>query len=104
MSRDEFVASIREDYDSRYFISGLGDMAAYDPDCVFADPFVAFSGVQRFKQNVGNLGGMMTDVKLDVYDWQEQEDQARSTNEKMGWGRVGSSCQHQQVLFARTRI
>jgi hypothetical protein len=50
-------------------------MEAYAEDCVFADPFVSFSGVDRFKQNVGNLGGMMRDVKLDVYDYQESDKQ-----------------------------
>eukprot|EP00955_Chlamydomonas_euryale_P112402 366130-Chlamydomonas_euryale.AAC.29 len=65
-------------------------------DCVFADPFVSFSGTDRFKQNVGNLGGLMyvtralqpaftrdvaskmpcdrRDINLDVYDWKEEGD------------------------------
>lgn len=34
---------------------------------------MSFSGTQRFKQNVSNLGGLMSDIKLDVYDWQEGE-------------------------------
>jgi hypothetical protein len=34
-------------------------MAAYDPDCVFADPFASFSGTERFKRNVQNLGGLL---------------------------------------------
>lgn len=42
-----------------YFVSGKGDMEAYDPECLFADPFAGFNGVQRFKQNVSNLGGLM---------------------------------------------
>lgn len=42
-----------------YFVSGEGDMEAYDPECLFADPFAGFNGVQRFKQNVSNLGGLM---------------------------------------------
>ncbi|KAG2443128.1 hypothetical protein HYH02_009539 [Chlamydomonas schloesseri] len=71
MSREEILASIRADYDQQYFVRGVGDMAAYAPDCVFADPFVSFSGTSRFKQNVSNLGGLMSDIKLDVYDWQE---------------------------------
>jgi hypothetical protein len=55
----ETVAAVRADYDVNYFISGKGDMVAYDPDCRFADPFASFKGVSRFKQNVGNLGGLM---------------------------------------------
>jgi len=42
-----------------YFVSGKGDMEAYDPECLFADPFAGFNGVDRFKQNVSNLGGLM---------------------------------------------
>ena len=26
-------------------------MTAYDPDCEFSDPFVSFTGVDRYKQN-----------------------------------------------------
>jgi hypothetical protein len=37
-------------------------MAGYAPDCTFADPFVSFTGVDRFKRNVANLGGLMSDV------------------------------------------
>lgn len=42
-----------------YFVTGKGDMEAYDPECLFADPFAGFNGVDRFKQNVSNLGGLM---------------------------------------------
>ena len=59
MSRDEIVASLRDDYATNYFVSGKGDMAAYADDCEFADPFVSFRGVSRFKQNVGKLGVLM---------------------------------------------
>lgn len=59
MSIEDVVASIRDDYASDYFISGKGDMSAYDPNCLFADPFVSFKGVQRFKKNVSNLGVML---------------------------------------------
>ncbi|MEW5307976.1 MAG: hypothetical protein WDW36_010342 [Sanguina aurantia] len=74
MTREAVVASLKEDYAVSYFVSGKGDMAAYAPDCVFADPFVSFAGVGRFKQNVGNLGALMLDIKLDVYDFQEVDD------------------------------
>ena len=36
-----------------------GDMAAYEDDCLFADPFAGFNGVERFQKNVSNLGGLM---------------------------------------------
>ena len=32
---------------------------AYADDCLFADPFAGFNGVERFKKNVSNLGGLM---------------------------------------------
>ena len=44
---------------NQYFVRGDGDMSAYDSDCLFADPFAGFRGVQRFKNNVSNLGGLM---------------------------------------------
>ena len=59
MNRDDVVAAIKDDYAADYFISGKGEMAAYDPQCLFADPFVSFRGVERFKKNVSNLGGLM---------------------------------------------
>lgn len=59
LSRAEAFAAIRADYDVTYFISGKGGMGAYAPDCVFADPFASFRGVERFKRNVGNLGALL---------------------------------------------
>ncbi len=50
-------------------MSGQGDMAAYADDCLFADPFAGFRGVDRFKRNVGNLGGLLEDINLDLIDW-----------------------------------
>ena len=32
VTRDTALASIRRDYDSNYFVSGVGDMEAYEPD------------------------------------------------------------------------
>lgn len=32
ISRSEALASIRRDYDVNYFVSGVGDMEAYEPD------------------------------------------------------------------------
>ena len=39
--------------------AAAGDMMAYADDCLFADPFAGFNGVERFKKNVSNLGGLM---------------------------------------------
>lgn len=65
MAREALLASIREDYDVNYFISGQGSMAGYAPDCTFADPFVSFQGVERFRRNVSNLGGLMSQVRAE---------------------------------------
>ena len=87
ISRADAIAAIRRDYDSKYFVSGrgfgsfyrpvpmlylatvwyhvmlldmhAGEMDAYEPDCLFADPFAGFNGVERFQKNVSNLGGLM---------------------------------------------
>lgn len=69
MSRDEAIASIRADYDVNYFVTGQGKMAAYSPDCRFADPFASFRGLPRFKRNVSNLGSLMRDLKLDISEF-----------------------------------
>lgn len=53
-------------------------MAAYDPQCLFADPFAGFNGVDRFQRNVGNLGGMMQDIKLDISSFEEGQDELRT--------------------------
>ena len=74
LERGQVMALLREDYDSNYFVSGAGDLAAYDADCEFSDPFVAFKGVDRFKQNVGNLGGMMENIDLKITQWEETEE------------------------------
>ncbi len=36
MTREQMLAAIRADYDAQYFVRGVGDMAAYAPDCTFA--------------------------------------------------------------------
>lgn len=74
----EREAFLRQDYDVDYFISGKGELRAYDSQCEFADPFVAFKGTQRFVQNVGNLGGLLTDVKLKITGWELNESQLQT--------------------------
>ena len=74
LTRERTLELLKEDYDSSYFVSGIGELAAYDPDCEFSDPFVAFKGVERFKQNVSNLGGMMEDINLKITQWEETDD------------------------------
>ncbi|KAK9845753.1 hypothetical protein WJX81_001436 [Elliptochloris bilobata] len=78
ISRSEALASIREDYTVNYFVSGKGDMEAYEPDCLFADPFAGFNGVERFKRNVSNLGGLMQDIQLELTGWEEAGGELRT--------------------------
>eukprot|EP00537_Pseudo-nitzschia_pungens_P002824 CAMPEP_0172364968 /NCGR_PEP_ID=MMETSP1060-20121228/7982_1 /TAXON_ID=37318 /ORGANISM="Pseudo-nitzschia pungens, Strain cf. cingulata" /LENGTH=288 /DNA_ID=CAMNT_0013088109 /DNA_START=64 /DNA_END=930 /DNA_ORIENTATION=+ len=59
-SLQETLLRIQEDNDRSYFLSGEMDVAIYDPDCVFADPFVSFSGRDRFVDNLQNLGSFIT--------------------------------------------
>lgn len=53
----------------------VGNMSTgiYEADCEFADPFVSFKGLKRFKQNVSNLGSFMEESTLKILDWQESE-------------------------------
>jgi len=44
---------------------------SYDPNCVFADPFVAFEGRQRFVDNLANLGSFITKYNAKVLDYVE---------------------------------
>jgi hypothetical protein len=75
---DQVVASIRADYDENYFVTGRGAMTAYADDCRFEDPFAGFSGLQRFKANVSNLGGLMRDIKLDMYEFTVEGNEVRT--------------------------
>lgn len=53
--------------------AGNMNMGIYEADCEFADPFVSFKGLKRFKQNVSNLGSFMEESSLKITDWQEYE-------------------------------
>lgn len=74
ISRQDAVDAIREDYEVNYFVSGKGRLEAYDPDCRFADDFASFNGVERFRNNVSNLGGLTEDVRLETSAWEQNED------------------------------
>lgn len=69
-SLSEAFQRIQLDNNRSYFLSGEVDVLAYDPDCIFSDPFVAFSGRERFVDNLANLGSFITeyDAKLLKYD------------------------------------
>lgn len=59
-SLGETIQRIEMDNDQSYFLNGKMDVEIYDKDCVFADPFVSFSGRDRFKENLANLGSFIT--------------------------------------------
>jgi len=69
-SLDEALRRIQLDNDRSYFLSGEVDVQAYDPNCVFSDPFVSFAGRDRFVENLANLGSFITkyDAKMLGYD------------------------------------
>jgi hypothetical protein len=54
---------IRADFDENYFVSGAAAMNVYDAQCEFADPFVSFKGVDRFKENLTNFGKLTCALK-----------------------------------------
>jgi len=60
-SVEETLARIRADNDREYFLSGRVDELVYDERCVFADPFVSFTGRKRFVDNLANLGSFVTE-------------------------------------------
>jgi len=72
-SAKETLERIKLDNDREYFLSGQVDSLIYDKDCIFADPFVSFSGRDRFVENLSNLGSVITKysarmLKYDVSD------------------------------------
>uniref|UniRef100_A0A0G4FT86 SnoaL-like domain-containing protein n=1 Tax=Chromera velia CCMP2878 TaxID=1169474 RepID=A0A0G4FT86_9ALVE len=73
---------LRKDYDRVYFVTGDMDLDLYEADCLFADPFVSFTGLSRFKKNLDNLGAFMEDVDLKLTDWKTKKEQMEETNAK----------------------
>ncbi|KAG6545240.1 hypothetical protein Mapa_013352 [Marchantia paleacea] len=74
VDREDAVALIKKDFDRSYFVTGNMATGIYENDCEFADPFVSFKGLNRFRQNVGNLGSFMEESSLKLTEWQEYED------------------------------
>jgi hypothetical protein len=59
-SIQETQERIRLDNERSYFLSGTVDTLIYSTDCTFADPFVSFTGRDRFVSNLSNLGSFIT--------------------------------------------
>lgn len=77
-SMKETFRRIREDNDRSYFLSGDVDKLIYDKDCVFADPFVSFSGRDRFVDNLQNLGSFITKYSAKMLDYTEDDDSVKT--------------------------
>lgn len=78
-SLDETFARIKLDNNRSYFLSGQVDEDIYDPDCVFSDPFVSFSGRDRFVTNLANLGSFITNYSARVLDYDADDSTAVQT-------------------------
>ena len=81
-SSQETIERIQLDNDRSYFLSGAVDNLIYDPNCVFADPFVSFAGRDRFVDNLANLGSFITKHSAKMLDCQVNSD-ATSVNSKV---------------------
>ncbi len=68
-SPTETLQRIKDDNDRSYFLSGNVDSLIYDEDCIFSDPFVAFSGRDRFVENLQNLGSFITNYDAKLLDY-----------------------------------
>merc|ERR1712070_931916 len=49
MNLGESIDLLKQDYDKVYFVTGDLNLDLYDENCIFADPFVSFTGLDRFK-------------------------------------------------------
>lgn len=74
-SLEETLKRIELDNNRSYFLSGEVDKLIYDENCIFSDPFVSFSGRDRFVDNLKNLGSFVTkyDAKVMRYTVKEGE-------------------------------
>ena len=71
---NEAARRIDLDNERSYFLSGAVDVEAYEEDCIFADPFVSFSGRQRFVDNLANLGSFVTEYECKMLKFDVSED------------------------------
>jgi hypothetical protein len=73
-SLSETLQRLQLDNDRMYFLSGSIDALIYDADCVFADPFVSFSGRDRFVANLQNLGSFITEYSAKPISYETEDD------------------------------
>ena len=70
----ETLRRIKDDNDRSYFLSGEVDSLIYDEECIFSDPFVAFSGRDRFVDNLQNLGSFITEYDARMLNYAVSDD------------------------------
>lgn len=70
----ETLQRIEEDNSRSYFLSGEVDKLIYDEKCVFSDPFVAFSGRDRFVDNLSNLGSFIIEYDAKMLNYSSSDD------------------------------
>ncbi|GIL87599.1 hypothetical protein Vretimale_14712 [Volvox reticuliferus] len=59
---------ITADFKQAYLVTGVLDDSIYDPDCFFADPTVAFSGVDLWKRNLALLVPFLEQPLVELRD------------------------------------
>ena len=80
MNLDQSIELLRADYDKVYFVTGDLNLDIYDENCIFADPFGSFTGLDRFKKNLDNLGGYLEDVTLKLRDFAVESNEIEKTS------------------------
>lgn len=74
VDRAAIVATIKEDFEKSYFVTGNLTLIAYEEDCEFADPAGSFKGLQRFKRNCTNFGSLLVKSDMKLMKWEDFED------------------------------
>ncbi|XP_028769236.1 uncharacterized protein LOC114726722 [Neltuma alba] len=74
VDRAAVVATIKEDFEKSYFVTGNLTLNAYEEDCEFADPAGSFKGLQRFKRNCTNFGSLLVTSNMKLMKWEDFED------------------------------
>nr|XP_004510693.1 uncharacterized protein LOC101503138 isoform X1 [Cicer arietinum] len=74
IDRASVVDTIKQDFQSSYFVTGDLTLNAYEEDCEFADPAGSFKGLQRFKRNCTNFGSLLEKSNMKLMKWEDFED------------------------------